>query len=76
MTGGIDKCSDLLPAGRIGAMNNPRACFLVIVRDDGAADGTPLIVRLRAFLKRALRAYGIRCVRIEPAPVPVKGGQR
>jgi hypothetical protein len=56
-------------------MHQPRAHFLVVVRDDGAADGTPLIVRLRAFLKRALRAYGIRCVRLEPAPRPAKEGR-
>ncbi len=32
------------------------------------ADGTPAIVRLRRFLKMALRAYGLRAVKVEELP--------
>jgi hypothetical protein len=38
--------------------------------------GVPAVVRLRRFLKCALRAYGLRCVEIIEVPVAAPAGER
>lgn len=47
----------------------------VTLQADGP--GPPVEVRLRRWLKAALRAWGLRCVRVEPADVErdTPGGQ-
>jgi len=43
-----------------------RAEILLIVRDAGGPRDPPLAVRLRMALKRLLRTFALRVVRIEP----------
>ena len=40
--------------------------YTITVRTEPGPWRTPAIVRLRHFLKAALRAYGLRCVGIKP----------
>ena len=50
----------------------PRDPRLIVLhlRDAGAdADDAPFCVRLRVALKVMLRAFGLRCTRIRPAPL-------
>jgi hypothetical protein len=44
-------------------MNTPRRHFALELRDCGDADSAPVIIRLRSFLKMALRGYRLRCTR-------------
>jgi len=43
--------------------------FIITVEAEGR-DGPPVIIRLRKFLKCALRSFGIRCVNIRPETPP------
>ena len=43
-------------------------CFALVLQAIPDPGGAPAIVRLRRFLKAALRAYRLRCVRCEPLP--------
>ena len=61
----------------------PRERFALVVEDAGDAGDPSVIIRLRLFLKRALRAYGLRCVEARPArpagpasPPPPSPGQK
>ncbi len=47
----------------------PAAEYDLRLRFATSADDPAGLRRLRAFLKAALRSYGIRCVRIQPASV-------
>ncbi len=42
----------------------PRAEFILKLRDEPGNRQTPVASRLKAFLKVALRAYGLRCVEV------------
>lgn len=50
-------------------MNN-KPKFTVVVTTERTWRGVPMANRLRAFLKTALRAYGIRCVSITDHRTP------
>ena len=41
--------------------------FALVLQAVPDPDGAPSIIRLRRFLKMALRSFGLRCVKIEPA---------
>jgi hypothetical protein len=45
---------------------NDTESFCLILRPLQTGEQPPPIVRLRRLLKRLLRAYGLRCVRVEP----------
>jgi hypothetical protein len=38
--------------------------------------GVPAVVRLRRFLKAALRAYGLRCIEVVEVPAAPPAGER
>jgi hypothetical protein len=46
----------------------PRERFTVVV--EALPDKVPSRIRLRSFLKRALRSFNIRCVSVTPAEPP------
>jgi hypothetical protein len=47
---------------------NPPARFALVIRSEPLKPGEPPIeIRLRRFLKLALRAFGLRCESITPA---------
>jgi hypothetical protein len=41
--------------------------FAIVLQATTDRDDVPAIIRLRRFLKMALRSYGLRCVEIKPA---------
>jgi len=49
--------------------------FVLVVEAEGR-DGPPVIIRLRKFLKCALRSFGIRCVSIRPETPPDPPGSK
>jgi hypothetical protein len=49
-------------------MNKPRRRFQLDLRDAGEPDDAPVAIRLRHFLKAALRAWGLRCTRAVELP--------
>jgi hypothetical protein len=49
-----------------------RAQFRVSLRAEG--EGPPAVIRLRSFLKVALRAFGLRAVAVEELPGPAEPG--
>jgi hypothetical protein len=48
----------------LGGVVTERPCFTLTLRDHGAAGDARVELRLRAALKRLLRAYGLRCTSI------------
>lgn len=48
---------------------DPAVRFIVILRDEPGRHPAPVHRRLARLLKGALRAYGLRCVRIREAKV-------
>lgn len=46
----------------------PRESFKIVVHAEG--DGPPVSVRLKRFLKSALRGWGLRCSSIEAVQTP------
>ena len=51
--------------------NRPQEAYIVTLRPTG--EGPPGPIRLRRFLKCALRSFGLRCIGCEPAAVERKG---
>lgn len=49
------------------AVNTKQQQFTIVLSDTPGHD-VPTIIRLRAFLKAAIRSYGLKCVRCEPTP--------
>ena len=52
-----------------------RQRYELVLVDAGGAEDAPVVIRLRAALKRLLRAFSLRCVRVvevKPAEQPVK----
>jgi len=54
-----------LPQGEVVRHLPSRSQFALVIQAPDSGDAA--IRRLRAFLKMALRSFGLRCVRVEPA---------
>jgi hypothetical protein len=62
----LNKAPSAIPPGR------------VVIELEAAGIGAPLVCRIKRLLKASLRAYGLRCVKVDwdDAPPPLAPAQR
>jgi hypothetical protein len=60
--------------GRVSARANERTNYVLIIRPE--PDDVPAEIRLRRFLKMALRSHGLRCIDVREAPMTGSAADR